>query len=235
MAEQLDHLCSSKSLTDVCCCPSSSSLLWRLQSCESVLAKSRRPILALPPPQWKKKPSGCLCLSLEPQRARRPRLMFAVCCRQKPQADRAVFILQSSRRRPSPTNPTQFRPKMGKPSVLFLGEVVSTLLLSLTQLRSLFGEKQRNDANTHEAHAKRWEHVCKQSRRCVGSAQSYFQAMKRFVSINIQVSLWVTGNKNLALLDFAVLSKVFSLVLNIFFYHYYYHLSLTCCLNLLNF
>lgn len=130
-------------------------------------------------------------------------LLFAA--GKKPQADRGVFTLQSRRRRPGPTQPNPTEASgMGKPSDLFLGDVVSSLLLSLTQLRSFFWgvEKQRNDANTnyrlfwkraaaHEAHTRKEERVCKQSQCqcCVGSAQSYFQAMKPFVSINIRVFL----------------------------------------------
>lgn len=91
----------------------------------------------------KNKTTRRLCLSLEPQGARgQTPSRVVVCCLlqgKKPQADRGVFTLQSRRRRPGPTQPNPTEASgMGKPSDLFLGDVVSSLLLSLTQLRSFF-------------------------------------------------------------------------------------------------
>lgn len=92
---------------------------------------------------------------------------------------------------PVQPNPTEAS-GMGKPSDLFLGEVVSSLLLSLTQLRSFFSffwwgrigvmtQTQISCCSQSEAPlARRTQDESSVFANRVDSAESYFRAMKSF-------------------------------------------------------
>lgn len=122
-------------------------------------------------------------LSASESRPQRPQcdipprgLLFAA---DKPQADRGIFT--PAKRTAAQPSPTQWEWEK-KPSNLFLGGVVSSLLLSLTQMRSVFlrnsittqtqiscrSEPSRCSCNTRKK--KKKEEVCLQTARLLGAA-----------------------------------------------------------------